>query len=163
MNEIVEAVPVQSPGRQIVILATKSWVAFVGRLALAVVALPIVTVLLWQRTPLLASVAALVIIVGMIYTIALERSYVLFMDDHGVWLRRGILPWSRGVTGVKWRDLDSATYFTGFVSWLTNSYTVRLEHRFTKANEILISNMAAGNKAVEEINGTHAEMIRRAG
>ncbi|MBA5735453.1 hypothetical protein H3260_27010, partial [Escherichia coli] len=61
------------------------------------------------------------------------------------------------MTGVKWRDLDSATYFTGFVSWLTNSYTVRLEHRFTKANEILISHMAAGNKAVEEINGTHAE------
>ncbi|KUZ76932.1 hypothetical protein WI37_16015 [Burkholderia ubonensis] len=141
----------------------KSWVAYIGRLVVAVVALPIGAVSLWERAPLFVALAAIAIFAGIMYTVALERSYVLFMDDHGVWLRRGILPWSRGVTGVKWRDLDSATYFTGFVSWLTNSYTIRLEHRFTKANEILISNMAAGNKAVEAINGTHAEMIRRAG
>ncbi|OXJ21066.1 hypothetical protein CFB82_41715 [Burkholderia sp. HI2714] len=62
------------------------------------VALPIVTVLLWQRTPLLASVAALVIIVGMIYTIAFERSYVLFMDDHGVgFVRKGVVARQREV------------------------------------------------------------------
>ncbi|MGU7843783.1 hypothetical protein ACV22V_30500 [Burkholderia sp. AW33-5] len=163
MNDIVEAVPAQSRGGEVMVLARKSWVAYVGRLVVAMAILPIVTSLLWQRTPLLAAAVALIIIAGMVYTVALERSYELFMDDHGIWLRRGILPWSRGVTGVKWRDLDSATYFTGFVSWLTSSYTVRLEHRFTKANEILISHMAAGNRAVEEINRTHAEMIRRAG
>ncbi|MEB2558805.1 hypothetical protein [Burkholderia cenocepacia] len=163
MNDIVEAVPARSPNREAVVLARKSWVAYVGRLVGAVVILPIVTSLLWQRLPLLAVALALIIVAGMVYTVALERSYELFMDDQGIWLRRGILPWSRGVSGVKWRDLDSATYFTGFISWLTKSYTVRLEHRFTKANEILISHMSAGNKAVEAINDAHAEMIRRAG
>ncbi|CAG9241851.1 hypothetical protein BDI4_1080059 [Burkholderia diffusa] len=104
----------------------------------------------------------LLIILGMAYEVAVESSYILFMDDAGIWLRRGILPWSKGVNSVKWRDLDSAVYITGFISWLTRSYTVRLEHRFTKANEILISHMAAGDQAVKVINAAHIEMIRRA-
>lgn len=161
MNDIVEATPRQSVGY--VVLARKSWVAYVGRLIVAFGILLIVPAMLWSRAPLAAVGVALAVIAGMVYSVALERSYVRFMDDAGIWLRRGILPWSKGLSGVKWRDLDSAIYFTGFVSWLTRSYTVRLEHRFTKANEILISHMAAGNRAVESINAVHVEMIRRAG
>ncbi|CAG9253995.1 conserved hypothetical protein [Burkholderia diffusa] len=164
MNDIVEATGAtshQSVGY--VVLARKSWVVYVGRLIIAIAILLIVPPLLWSSAPLVAAGMVLLIILGMAYEVAVERSYVLFMDDAGIWLRRGILPWSKGVNGVKWRDLDSAVYITGFVSWLTRSYTVRLEHRFTKANEILISHMAAGDQAVKVINAAHIEMIRRAG
>ncbi|KVL25440.1 hypothetical protein WS97_00540 [Burkholderia territorii] len=164
MNDIVEAAGAtshQSVGY--VVLARRSWVGYVGRLIITIAILFIVPPLLWSSSPLAAAGMALLTIVGMAYAVAVERSYVLFMDDAGIWLRRGILPWSKGVSGVKWRDLDSAVYITGLVSWLTRSYTVRLEHRFTKANEILISHMAAGDQAVKVINSTHIEMIQRAG
>ncbi|WP_218884080.1 hypothetical protein [Burkholderia guangdongensis] len=161
MNDIIEAVSLQR--QEPMILARKSWVAYAGRVLIAVWMLVVIPRALWGKSPVAAIIVALVVIGGIVYTIALERSYVLYMDDSGVWLARGILPWSKGVTGVKWRDLDGALYITGFVSWATNSYTVHLAHRFTKSSEIHISHMHAGNQAVEAINGAHAEMIRRAG
>lgn len=137
--------------------------AWVGWTIIAAFILIVVTPTLWGKAPAAAIIVALAIVAGTVYKVALARSYVLYMDDSGIWLRRGVLPWSKGVVGVKWRDLDGALYFTGFVSWATNSYTVHLGHRFTKSSEIHISHMHAGKKAVETINGKHAQMIQRAG
>lgn len=82
------------------------------------------------------------------------------MDDLGVWVFWGILPWNKGTEGVKWRDIDEAVYFPDLWSWLGKSYTVRVGHRFTKEREIFLSNMANGKEAVQTINAKHAELIR---
>ena len=60
-----------------------------------------------------------------------------------MWTYSGILPWKKGVSGVKWRDMDEATFVPGFWSWITGSYTVCIGHRFTKANEIVLTNIGA--------------------
>lgn len=77
----------------------------------------------------LVMVAALAIGV---YRILLLKSVHLYTDDVGVWLFRGILPWSKGVRGFKWRDIEDAMYYTGFLSWMFRSYTARIGHRFTR-------------------------------
>lgn len=82
-----------------------------------------------------------------------NRAVVLYTDEHGVWVRSGLLPWSKGTTGVKWRDIEDAVYCTGFRSWLFKSYTVRIGHRFTKSSEIVLTHIAHGNDAVAYING----------
>ncbi|MCV5179743.1 hypothetical protein OFC21_30430, partial [Escherichia coli] len=64
-----------------------------------------------------------------IYRILFLKSVRLYTDDIGVWIFRGILPWSKGVRGVKWRDIEDAMYYTGFFSWMFRSYTVRIGHR----------------------------------
>ena len=87
------------------------------------------------------------------------RSVVLYTDDDGVWVFSGVFPWSRGVNGVKWRDLDDATYISGFWSWLFKSYTVRIGHRFTKSSEIILTHIAHGNVAVEHINTFHRQSL----
>jgi hypothetical protein len=84
---------------------------------------------------------------------------MLYTDAHGVWVYSGILPWSKGVTGVKWRDLEDAVYMTNFSSWALRSYKVRVGHRFTKTSEIVLTHIARGNIAVEQINAQHQQAL----
>lgn len=87
------------------------------------------------------------------------RSVRLYTNNEGVWVYSGIFPWSKGSSGVKWRDLEDAVYFTGFWSWALKSYTVRVGHRFTKSSEIVLLHIARGNLAVEHINTFHGQVL----
>jgi hypothetical protein len=142
------------------VIGVKSWMAYAGVLALAVllffVALPLA--FQWNEIAAAAVLAGSALLVG--YQFLQVRSVQLYYDDLGVWVVSGVLPWKRGVFGVKWRDMDDATYVNGFVSWVTRSYTVRIGHRFTRENEIVLHHIAGGRKAVETINALHQQMIR---
>lgn len=96
-----------------------------------------------------------------IYGFLVRRSLRLYADDNGVWVFRGVLPWAKGVSGVKWRDLDEATFFPGFFGWVFKSYRLRIGHRFTKSSEIVLDHIQGGDSAVQEINQRHISMVRR--
>ncbi|CUI06102.1 hypothetical protein [Massilia antarctica] len=142
------------------VIGVKSWFAYVGVGALALllfgVALPVAFGI--------GTIAAIVVFVGSAlfvgYRIMMLRSVQLYYNDTGVWMYSGVLPWQKGASGVKWRDMDSAGFTQGFWSWSTRSYTVRIGHRFTKASEIVVTNIANGQDVVGKINGLHQEMLR---
>lgn len=142
------------------VIGVKSWLAYAGVVALAVVlfagALPLA--FLWNEIAAAGVMAVSALLVA--YRFLLVRSVQLYYDDVGVWVHAGVLPWKKGVSGVKWRDMDDATYVNGFVSWATRSYTVRIGHRFTRDSEIVLHNIARGRQAVETVNAIHQEMIR---
>jgi hypothetical protein len=94
------------------------------------------------------------------YKIADLRAYRLYYNDMGVWLYSGILPWNKGVRGVKWRDMDDATYTRSMASWLLKSYSIRIGHRFTRSSELLLSSVYHGERAVTLINQKLQEMAR---
>jgi hypothetical protein len=94
------------------------------------------------------------------YRLLSLRSVQLYYDDIGVWTYSGILPWKKGVSGVKWRDMDEATFSPGFWSWITGSYTVRIGHRFTKGSEIVLTNIGRGKAAVATLNAYQQELLR---
>jgi len=56
--------------------------------------------------------------------------------------------------------LEQCTFNTGFFSWLFRSYTIRLGHRFTRSNEVLIAQMAGARAASIAVNERLAEMAR---
>lgn len=99
----------------------------------------------------------------LIYKVMVLRSVVLFVNDEGVWVYSGVLPWLKGIGGVRWRDVEDARYSPGFLGWALKSYTVRVGHRFTRGNEILLPNVRQGNKAVEQINALHGSYLRNGG
>ena len=142
------------------ILATKSWLAYAGLALVAAILffglLPLA--FLWHDWAALAVLVLSALFVG--YRFFGLRSAILYCDDVGVWVTYGVLPWQKGVSGVKWRDMDEASYTPGFISWLTGSYRLRIGHRFTKSSEIVLTNMARGRGAVATINGRHQDMIR---
>lgn len=147
---------------QAVPLCGKSWIAYVGvLLQFAVLTALLAGFILWQphQWPLAATVYVLLLL-WPIYRWWLIRSVRLYFDDIGVWKYSGVLPWKRGLTGVKWRDLDEAVFVNSFWSWLSRSYTVQVRHRFTKANEIDEIHMAGGKQAVVTINQQHQQRIR---
>lgn len=142
------------------VIGVKSWLAYTGLALLAALLffglLPLA--FLWNQAAAAAVLAGSALLVG--YRFLLVRSVQLYYDDVGVWLYSGVLPWKKGVSGVKWRDMDEATFVNGFWSWATRSYTVRIRHRFTKDSEIVLTNIARGKDAVATINARLQELIR---
>ena len=142
------------------VIGVKSWLAYTGIAMLALllfgVALPLAA--RWNEIAAAAVLVVSALLVG--YRFLMVRSVQLYYDDVGVWVYSGVLPWKKGVTGVKWRDIDEATFVNGFVSWATRSYTVRIGHRFTQDSEIVLHHIAGGRQAVAEVNAVHQEMIR---
>jgi hypothetical protein len=149
---------IPSPGARVV--GAKSWLAYLGTLVLAALLffglLPLA--FMWNEIAAGVVFVASALLVG--YRFLLLRSVTLYYDDVGVWTYSGILPWAKGLSGVKWRDMDEATFSPGFWSWMTGSYTVRVGHRFTKSSEIVLTNIAHGKAAVATLNAYQQELIR---
>jgi hypothetical protein len=142
----------------------KSWVAYIGPvfslLVLGAIAIATQYFLRDQPFGIWIVIAIVVVAIGLfVFNVMTIRSVLLYTDDHGVWVYSGILPWSKGVAGVKWRDLEDAVYMTNFSSWILRSYKVRVGHRFTKTSEIVLTHIARGNIAVEQINAQHRQAL----
>jgi len=135
-----------------------SWVAY-SRPALSFIVLTALTVGLFYWHAWAGALGLLLTLAVVAIQAAGIRCVLLYTDDYGVWVYRGILPWARGVTGVKWRDLEEAVYQTGFLSWALNAYTVRVGHRFTKTSEIVLQHVSKGQAAVEHINDLHRQVL----
>lgn len=135
-----------------------SWTAYVRPvivfLVMLLVGLALIGVNSWIAGAILTLAFGL-----FVFNVLSIRSLVLYMDDHGVWVYSGILPWSKGTSGVKWRDLEDAVYFPNFLSWLLKSYTVRVGHRFTKTSEIVLPHIARGHEAAVHINELHRQVL----
>jgi hypothetical protein len=142
------------------VVGVKSWIAYVGITLLAALLffglLPLA--FMWNQLAAGAVLVGSAIVVG--YQLLMLRSVQLYYDDIGVWVYSGVLPWKKGLSGVKWRDMDEATFVPGFWSWITRSYTIRIGHRFTKASEIWLTQIANGKDAVTTLNARQQELIR---
>ena len=160
MEEQNPPAPYGSTPSKVHVIGVKSWLGYAGVAALAVILFGVLLPLAfsWHEMAALAVLILSALLVG--YRFLLVRSVQLYMDDLGVWVHAGVLPWKQGVTGVKWRDMDEATFVNGFTSWAARSYTVRIGHRFTKGSEIVLTNIARGKDAVALVNARHQALIR---
>ncbi|WP_156172197.1 hypothetical protein [Aurantiacibacter gangjinensis] len=78
-----------------------SWVAYFVPLlkyGIAIAILNAISFVPWWVTALLAA--------RLVYKLLDLAFTVIALDSQGVWLHRGFLPWSKGMIGVKWRDID---------------------------------------------------------
>ncbi len=82
------------------------------------------------------------------------------INTDGVYLFRGIFPWTKGQTGTLWQDIADAQYFPGFIAWLTKTYSVQVRFRFNKSNETFVPYIWNGHQAVMLINQTLQERAR---
>lgn len=141
-------------------LARKSWTAYVGIVLLGVFLLLIVARAIWGVSMLAGLISFIIFGAFVVYRFLSIKSVRLYSDEHGIWVYSGVLPWEKGVNGVKWRDLDDAVYFQSMFGWLFKSYTMRLGHRFTKSSEIILTHIERGDQVVTEINSRHQTLVR---
>jgi hypothetical protein len=142
-------------------LGGKAWTAYVSTILvgafLLIIALPL---LLAPGSRMFGLFLMIASVLGATYRVLLLRSYNLYYDDVGIWLYSGVLPWKKGIAGVKWRDLDEVVYFQTLSSWLSNSFSVKVGHRFTKSSELFITHLGRGKDCVIALNSHHQELIR---
>jgi hypothetical protein len=141
-------------------LGGKAWTAYIRVSTIAFFLLFLATPIAFSVSKLTGFLVLIIAIAYVVYRVLLVKSHHLYFDDLGVWAFSGILPWSKGVAGVKWRDLDEAVYFQSLGSWLFKSYSLRIGHRFTKSSEILLSHWSRGHEAVMAINEQHQNLVR---
>jgi len=132
-----------------------SWTAYVRPLVVFFILASIAAALIQSQYKTVGLSLLVIALALLSYQVLMIRSIRLYADVEGVWVYRGILPWDKGMFGVKWRDLEDASYFQGFSSWVCRSYTVCVGHRFTKTSEIILPHIHRGNLAVEHINEMH--------
>ncbi|HEQ1857044.1 TPA: hypothetical protein VEO38_000546 [Providencia alcalifaciens] len=132
-----------------------SWVAYIRPIVTVLIVLLIGIGLSQSKTSVLSTIGNIVLILGLINficNILYIKTFYMWIDDKGVWVFRGIFPWTKGRFGTMWRDISDAVYFTGLVSWSTKSYRIRVGHRFTKTSELFIPHLKYGNLAATKIN-----------
>jgi hypothetical protein len=139
-------------------IGKKAWTAYVGVVLVVLVLLVLIAPIVWHWSVPFGAGLALLSVAWAAYKLTELGAYRLYFNEMGVWLYSGILPWSKGVRGVKWRDLDDATYTRSMGSWLLKSYSIRIGHRFTRSNELVLTGIAHGDKAVIRINQKLQEM-----
>ena len=141
------------------VLARKSWIAYLAPTFFCAVALYVLGSLVMPLNRPVAISLWLLCVTVYFYILLSIRSYMLFINDNGVWIFSGVFPWTKGVSGVKWRDLDAAVYYQNFLSWLFGAYTIRISHRFTRSAEIRLTVMHHGQLAVQQINTIQQSML----
>lgn len=142
-------------------LGRKAWTAYIGLAFVAMFLFFIAAPLAWTSSSGSTAIGVLclsVVYVG--YRFAVIRSVRFYYNDLGVWAASGILPWNKGVVGVKWRDMDEAVYYQSLFSWLSKSYSIRVGHRFTKNSEIVLTHIARGHQAAGRITTEHQRLLR---
>ena len=161
---VQELLPAVQSGER-TLLCRKAWTAYIGLILLTLLFLLVGFVMIHESGGMGPLQTIGIIEMGLVLVVAgyrwfTLRTIVLYYNEQGVWEYSGVLPWNRGVRGVKWRDLEQCTFNTGFFSWLFRSYTIRLGHRFTRSNEVLIAQMAGARAASIAVNERLAEMAR---
>jgi len=81
-----------------------------------------------------------------VYRLAVLRSYRISINDEGIWLNYGILPWSLFGNGIRWRDADMAYYYPNFISWISNCYAISVNHKYTNQIDFKITSVWRGRK-----------------
>ena len=96
----------------------------------------------------------LLALISFILKVYYLRTLRFIINGDGVYLFKGIFPWTKGTTGTLWQDIADAQYFPGFIAWLTKTYSIQVRFRFNKSNETFVPYIWNGHKAVMEINQT---------
>jgi hypothetical protein len=155
MDDYQEYTPVEYTS-----LGGKSWTAYVRPVFINVLLALVLVPAVWSASMLASGILFALLAGVLVYRCLSLKSYHLYFDEHGVWVYSGILPWNKGCRGVKWRDLDGASFHQSIGSWLFKSYSVHIGHRFTKSSEILFSHCVRGNEVASAINGQHGELVQ---
>ena len=140
-------------------LGGKSWTGYAKATLVALLLGCVATVFVDSKYRFVGVGLTGVALVYLLHRILLLRSYRFYMDEIGVWVWSGYLPWSKGVMGLKWRDVDVAVYYPNFLSWLCCSYSLRVQHRYRRASAIYLTGMHNGNAATCQINAVHQEKL----
>lgn len=129
-----------------------SWVAYVPYALIIVGLISTVVAFKGLVSLMIALPVCTVVLLFVAYKLYYLSCILLYINEKGVWVYRGVFPWDRGVYGVKWLDFEDCVFHNGLIQWMTNGYPVTLRPRFSSNPQVVLPPIHQGRKAVETIN-----------
>jgi len=96
-----------------------------------------------------------------IYKWAYINSYKIFINGEGVWTYYGYFPWQKAGDGLRWEHFDMAFRSSGFLSWITNSHTIIVKHKYTNNDDFRVTNIWNGEKVISLIEDRRRSEIKK--
>lgn len=87
-----------------------------------------------------------------IYRVFDYMNTILFIDNTGIWVHRGVFSWQKEINGVYWADASVAKSRNGLINLIFNAYPIYVLNRYTGATEVAVSSIDDGKKALTIIN-----------
>ena len=93
--------------------------------------------------------------VPFLYRFAVLRSFKIYVVQRGVYYEEGIrlFPWWRHGDGIRWKDMDMSFFRNNFISWITNSYAVMVNHKYTNNSDFEVTHIWSGKSVSGKIEG----------
>ena len=142
------------------VLGKKSWTAYVKIIFWCTVLLAICVPVVWSFSKLFGAIVFSIVLVIGVYKVLVLKSYELHVDGDGIWIYSGVLPWSKGAEGIKWRDLGEVLTSRSFGSWVSKSCSIYLGHRFKESDAVIVEHWDMGQDAAAEIHRRHQELVQ---
>ena len=96
-----------------------------------------------------------------IYRFSVLRSFKIYVVQQGVFYEEGIrlFPWWKHGDGIRWKDMDMSFFRNNFLSWVTNSYTVMVNHKYTNNNDFEATHIWGGKRTSGEIESFRGRFL----
>lgn len=100
-------------------------------------------------------------IIYAIYRIWAWKNTVLFIDNQGVWVHKGVFSWQKEINGIFWADAGMARSRNSFSGMLFNAYPITVSNRYTNNTEINLDYVSNGKDALKQINDIVDSMYQK--
>ena len=60
-------------------------------------------------------------------------------------------PWQKVGNGIRWEDIDMPFRSSNFVSWITNSHSINVKHKYTNEDDFVVTHIWDGQTVINII------------
>jgi len=95
-----------------------------------------------------------------LYLYLTARTHLISIDREGVWYTSGLFPWQKVGNGIRWQDIDMPFRSSNFISWITNSHSVTVKHKYTNLDDFVVTNIWDGQSVINIIANERSQKVK---
>ena len=95
-----------------------------------------------------------------IYIYLTLKTHIISIDNEGVWYTAGLFPWQKIGNGIRWQDIDMPFRSSNFISWITNSHSVTVKHKYTNLDDFVVTNIWDGQSVINIIANERSQKVK---
>jgi hypothetical protein len=95
-----------------------------------------------------------------LYLYLSAKSHLISIDREGVWYTAGLFPWQKVGNGIRWQDIDMPFRSSNFISWITNSHSITVKHKYTNLDDFVVTHIWDGQKVINIIATERSQRVQ---
>ena len=95
-----------------------------------------------------------------LYLYLSARTHLISIDGEGVWYTSGLFPWQKVGNGIRWQDIDMPFRSSNFISWITNSHSITVKHKYTNLDDFVVTHIWDGQTVINIIATERSNRVK---